>query len=386
LKNKKIALVTLCIDDWGGSEELWARCIPMLNQGTALTVYKNRINRSHPEFVKLLAQQVELVELEPQLNLRQKLWRKVKYMAQKIGLQKFRHDHSLYKFHNAIKTTQPDLVIVAQGINFDGLIYAHQCLLLKIPYVVIAQKAVDFYWPYPTDRADMKNTLLQAKTCYFVSNHNKQLTEEQFGIRLPNSEVVFNPVKTATHILPFPTIAGGFQLACVARLFIIDKGQDILLRILAKEKWRNRTVSITFVGTGHDEEGIKEMANLLSVKNIRFIGYQENIEHLWADHHALILPSRSEGLPLSMLEAMSLGRTVIVSNAGGNSEIIRNGINGFIGDATEKDFERAMEDAWEMRERWHEIGTYASSYIKEHLPASPETAFAKSINNLLIKH
>lgn len=378
-------MVTLCIDDWGGSEELWSRCIPMLNEGTALTLYKNQINRSHPEYVKLAAQHVAFCELDPKLTLMQKMYRKGKYFLQKVGLQKFRDNHSVYNFHKAMETTLPDLVIVAQGINFDGLIYAYQCHLLKIPYVIIAQKAVDFYWPYPTDRMYMKEALMNADKCYFVSHHNKRLTEEQFGMRLIKSEVVYNPIKTKVHVLPFPSTNTGYRLACVGRLFLIDKGQDILLRILSQEKWRKRPISVSLVGSGYDEEGIKDLVKLLSIENVNFIGYHENIETIWETHHALILPSRSEGLPLSMLEAMSLGRTVIVSTAGGNAEVIHDGINGFIGEATETAFESAMERAWEMRDKWHEIGKTASLYIKEHLPQSPEREFANSINNLLAR-
>lgn len=371
------------MDDWGGSEELWARAMPMLKKNTEITIYKARINQAHPEFIKLTYQNIRLVELAPMLSLRQKVMRKINYYIQKVGLQKFRDDHTLYKFHHEIESSGPDLVIIAQGINFDGLNYAYHCHLLKIPYVIIAQKAVDFYWPYPTDRTFMKETLLNAAKCYFVSQHNRKLTEEQFGMRLLNSEVVYNPVKTKPQVLSFPSPVSGFRLACVARLFIIDKGQDILLRILNQEKWRKRTVTVSFVGTGHDESGIKDMANLLGIENIEFIGFQENIEDLWETHHALLLPSRSEGLPLSMVEAMSLGRTVIVSNAGGNAEVIQDGINGFIGEATAADFERAMDRAWEMRDKWHEIGTAACAYIKNHWPQSPETEFAESINKLL---
>lgn len=371
------------MDDWGGSEELWARAIPFLQKSISLTLYKARINRSHPEIVKLINQNIELVELDPELSLKKRILRKVNHFVQRVGLRAYRDNHSLYKFHREIENSKPELVIIAQGINFDGLSYAYQCLLLKIPYVIIAQKAVDFYWPYPTDRDYMRETLINAHKCYFVSHHNKRLTEEQFGIRLENSEVVFNPIKTKPHAIPFPPVDNGYRLACVARLFIIDKGQDILLRILNKEKWRMRPITVSFIGSGHDEQGIRDMATLLDLKNIEFTGFHTNIEDLWSNYHALILPSRSEGLPLSMIEAMSLGRTVIVSNAGGNSEIISHGINGFIGEATEKDFETAMDNAWEMRKEWPKIGEMAYLHIKNHLPASPELEFATSINSLL---
>jgi glycosyltransferase involved in cell wall biosynthesis len=126
-----------------------------------------------------------------------------------------------------------------------------------------------------------------------------------------------------------------------------------------------------------------EMAKLLHVRNVKFIGYQNDINALWEKHHALLLPSRSEGLPLSMIEAMAAGRTVIVSNAGGNAEIIRDGWNGFISESTETSFELAMDRAWEMRDQWNEIGKQASLYIAENFPVSPETDFANDLTQLL---
>lgn len=386
LKNKRhqeIAIITCCMDDWGGSEELWAKSIPMLKKGTRIRLYKNRINRSHPEFIKLIQQQVSLIELEPSLSLPQQFNRKIGQLIKRMTIKDYRQNAGLDRFIDQLKKHPADLVVVAQGINFDGLIYAYQCYLLNIPYVIIAQKAVDFYWPYPTDRDYMKQTLLHAKQCFFVSQHNKTLTEEQFGLRLNNSTVVYNPIKTKVNVLPYPDTAPGYRLACVARLFIIDKAQDILLRIMNKKKWRDRPVQLSFIGTGLDEQGIKEMADLLALDNVEFPGFHEDIESLWCNYHALLLPSRSEGLPLSMIEAMSVGRTVIVSNAGGNAEIINDGINGFIAEATEKDFESAMERAWELRDQWPEIGKKASLYITNHLPISPETDFANQLNYLL---
>ncbi|WGQ11076.1 glycosyltransferase [Pedobacter gandavensis] len=386
LKNKnhqEIAIITCCMDDWGGSEELWAKSIPMLKEGTRLRLYKNRINRSHPEFVKLIQQQVNLIELEPDLSLPQQFNRKIGQLIKRATIKNYRQNAGLDRFRDQLKKQPPNLVIVAQGINFDGLIYAYECHLLNIPYVIIAQKAVDFYWPYPTDRDYMKQTLLHAKQCFFVSNHNKTLTEEQFGLRLNNSTVVFNPIKTKVHILPHPDTVNGYKLACVARLFVIDKAQDILLRIMNKKKWRERPIMLSFIGSGLDEEGIKEMAQLLALDNVEFNGFHEDIDNLWRNYHALLLPSRSEGLPLSMIEAMSVGRTVIVSNAGGNADIIKDGINGFIAEATEKDFESAMERAWELRDQWPEIGKAASLHITNHLPISPETDFANQLNFLL---
>lgn len=382
--NKKIAIISLCIDDWGGSEELWAKSIPYLQkEGYSFTVYKDKINYQHPEIKNLINTGVAFTELLPKKSLTEKIIYKAKRTYERIGnkinLVDFHWNELPHLFKKQLLATNPGFVIIAQGINFDGLVYAHECLKLKIPYSIISQKAVTFFWPQSSDRKYMSETLLNATKCYFVSHQNKQLTEEQFGIELPNAEVVSNPIKTSREIIPYPDTSNGFKLACVGRLFIIDKGQDILLRVLSIPKWRERPIEVSFIGSGHDEEGIKSLAKLLHLRNVEFKGHIKDIGNMWKDYHALILPSRSEGMALSVLEAMAAGRTVIVTNAGGHKEIIKHGENGFIAEANEKDLDAVMEEAWLKRNEWARIGKNANEYIKNHLPNSPEKEFSLSL-------
>lgn len=385
--HKHIAIVTCCVDDWGGSEELWARSIPALQkEGLWFTVYKERVQLQHPEIINLMKQQVRFVAfnarkgtLKRLLQVPKKLYNKA---TETLGLSRPKYSHKAVLFKKELKKSRPDFAIIAQGINFDGLEYAYQCLLQNIPYAIIAQKGVDFYWPPAQDRAYMRQTLLHARKCYFVSQHNKRLTEEQFGMRLSNSEVVYNPVKIGRNIIPYPDASGTIKLACVGRLFVIDKGQDILLRILSRGPWKSRPVHISFAGTGADEEGIKEMAKLLNLTNITFCQQVHDMHAFWENHHALILPSRSEGMALAVLEAMAVGRTVITTNAGGHAEIITHGENGFIGEANENDFERVMEEAWSQKDKWEVIGKKANECINQKMPASPENIFSLSILKL----
>jgi glycosyltransferase involved in cell wall biosynthesis len=388
-KNKKLAIVTCCLDDWGGSEELWAKSTLILkNEGLAhITVFKNRINEQHPEFAKLKQQNIRLKELEPQSPLVKTLLYKLKdifdHAGEKLGLTKYTWNKPAERFYNQLKSDRPDLVLISQGINFDGLVYAYQCLRLNIRYIIVSHKAVNFYWPSPGDRSYMKETLLKAEKCLFVSEHNRKLTEEQFGIKLVNSNIVINPVKTPVSPLPYPSVANGYRLACVGRLFVIDKGQDILIRILAQPKWKSRDFFVSFIGKGPDHQGLVEMAALLGVENISFSGYNEGLTEIWSNHHALVLPSRSEGLPLTVIEAMSLGRMVIAANAGGNAEIINNEVTGFIAEPNETDFDKAMEIAWNRRSEWESIGLAASRHIAEQIPQSPERQFANLLNDIL---
>jgi glycosyltransferase involved in cell wall biosynthesis len=379
----KLAIRSYCWDDWGGSEELWAKSIPYLQEkGFKFQILKPKINRRHPEYVKLAGLGVSLRDLKPTR------------LIEKIGIQgnvklnewfiKFKlpfAQDALIKtpFVNAIKDFNPNLVVIAQGINFDGLKDAYACAVLKIPYVVIAQKAVDFFWPPEELRDLMIYALQNAKKCFFVSNHNKRITEEQFGIRLPNAEVVFNPTKISRRVLDYPSTDKGYRLACVARLFVIDKGQDILLRIFSKEKWKNRPVTVSLIGGGQDTVGLKALAKLLNVTNVEFVGHVSDMDNLWNNYHALVLPSRGEGLPLSMIEAMSVGRTVIVTDVGGNADYVEDGVTGFIGQPNEQSFEDALERAWQRREEWERIGHYAASVINQKIPVKPEKDFAETL-------
>lgn len=384
--NKNISIITCCIDDWGGSEELWARSIPYLKEyGCRFTIYKNKINFDHTEIKNLQKQEVSFIELDIPPPFLKKIGTKIyQYVFKRSATLRYGYSPYTDNFRKSIEKTRPDLVIIAQGINFDGLGYAHQCFELGIPYCIIVQKAVEFFWPPKSERQYMKEVFKNAQKCYFISQHNKNLTEEQFGIRLNNNaEVIWNPIKIKREPLPYPSTLNGYKVACVGRLFIIDKGQDILLRILSKEPWRSRPFQVSFIGSGLDEEGLKELAQLLQVSNIKFIGHKSDITGIWKEHHALILPSRNEGMALSVLEAMAAGRTVIVTTAGGHSEIVQHKTDGFIGDATEKDFEKAMEDAWDMREEWEQIGLKAWNGINQKAPSLPERSFAESILKII---
>jgi glycosyltransferase involved in cell wall biosynthesis len=379
---RTIAIVTTCVDDWGGSEELWAKSIGALRtNGFDFILCKNGINQAHPQIQQLTAQGVIFKDLY-QKKVLQRIFRLVNKVSNKLKLKPVSAAFNKDSFSRFLFRNQPSLVIINQAINFDGLHYAYQCVQQQIPFVIVIHKAVDFYWPPETDRPYMREALQNASKCLFVSKHNHRLTEEQFGIRLNNSQVIYNPVKISGRALPFPSEVSGYRIACIARLFILDKGQDMLLRILAKPKWKERPVTISFVGTGADEAGLRDMAALLQVTNVEFLGHQSDIEQLWHHYHALILPSRSEGMPLTIMEAMAAGRPVIVTNAGGNAERVEEGVTGYIGEANETSFEETMERAWQQRNCWETIGKQAAAHIVKSLPASPENEFANLIKEI----
>lgn len=383
-RQKNIAFITCCTNDWGGSEELWAQTAPILiEQNYSVTIYKEGFNYKHPAIAKARSQGVQFVEFKPQTSWGL-LYQKIRKRLTRNSSKRIHYNNEYAsQLKKKLLQNAPDLVLINQGINFDGLGHAYECYQLKIPYAIISHKGVDFFWPFETERPFMIEVWQNAQKCFFVSQQNLNLTEEQFGFRFSNAQVIWNPIKFKREILPFPSTENFYKFACIGRFFILDKGQDILLRILSDQSWKDRPIHVTFIGGGPDQKALQDLAEMLNVENVEFAAHRNDVEDLWASFHALILPSRSEGLPLVTLEAMAVGRPVIVSTAGGHAEIIQHGKNGFIADATVKDFAKAMEDAWENRNSWELIGKNANAFVKEKVPALPERIFSDLIIKMI---
>jgi len=104
---------------------------------------------------------------------------------------------------------RPDLVIISQGDNYDGLYLGYLCRKLRIPYTLISQKASDYFWPEDKLRSYKRAVFEGAVRCFFVSEHNWRLTEDQYGVTLKNANVVKNPYMVRTdQPLPWPALAG----------------------------------------------------------------------------------------------------------------------------------------------------------------------------------
>ncbi len=372
----RFVIASSCQEIWGGCEELWAGAATRLSQaGHQVRVYKTNVDRRHKKIAELESIGCSVADLN-NIPVSSKIINRFLSSSRQYS-QRETGQRLLQK---SLAAFQPHLCVVSQGVNFDGVHFAEVCRKLELKYVIVSQKAVDFFFPPDEYRPIIRSTYQSAVKCFFVSQHNLDLTQQQIGARLPNAQVVFNPfaVPFENHISRVRS--DKIKLACVARLFLLDKGQDNLLRVLSKEKWKRRDVEVTFFGEGVNKQALVEMARLLDVQNIKFAGHVQDVAEIWKDHHALVLPSRSEGLPLALVEAMLCGRPSIITNAGGSSEIVEDNVDGFIARApTAEAFDEALERAWSRRHEWEQIGRRAAESIKKIVPFDPAAQFAKML-------
>jgi glycosyltransferase involved in cell wall biosynthesis len=143
-------------------------------------------------------------------------------------------------------------------------------------------------------------------------------------------------------------------------------------------------LSVSFFGAGCNRKALSELAQRLDLRNVDFPGFVSDVESIWKTHHALVLPSRTEGLPLALVEAMMCGRFGIVTNEGGTSEVVEEGRTGFIANAAKVDeLDHAMERAWAAREEWESIGKAAGMAVRTMVPLDPVASFTAKLLGLV---
>jgi glycosyltransferase involved in cell wall biosynthesis len=257
-----------------------------------------------------------------------------------------------------MRAQKPDLVVVSMGGVSNGWLWLKFCHEAGLPYVCVVHSNSNRAWIPDTEAAEMAIAYAGARAVYCVSRHNLKLLEFQLGIELPHARVIWSPYNpTAKELLPWPAEDGVTRLACVARLEPEAKGQDILFQVLTRPEWRSRRVELNLYGAGPNEKILRAMAERLQLANIHFHGQVSNIAQVWEKNHLLVLPSRHEGLPLTLIEAMACGRPAVVTDVGGNAEMCVDGATGFVAAAAaEGPFAEALERAWARKAQWEAMG------------------------------
>ncbi|WP_437690935.1 glycosyltransferase family 4 protein [Sorangium sp. So ce176] len=131
---------------------------------------------------------------------------------------------------------------------------------------------------------------------------------------------------------PAPAGSGGAFLGIMPAAFHPVKGHDVLLRALARLRDRGVAVTVLIVGDGDERDRIHGLARELGIhgKEARFLGFRKDVPDLLVAADFFVLPSRDEGLPLAVLEAMARRLPVVVTPVGGVPEVVRDEEHGLL--------------------------------------------------------
>ena len=388
----KIAFIsTMAASPWAGSEELWVAAAREALQARHRVIASTFRWRGTDIPSKLKALEAEGADMvwRPRYRLPSADELAVKVMNLLSGRVFARHVElppvigSLGSgaAFSKIARQQPDIVCLSQGWPYDMLDAPGSRTLLRqlvksgFPYVIVCHLNIDFVQPRDVVREEVAKLYTQAARALFVSKNNLETTERQLAVNLPGAEVVANPVNLGERGMPPPVAADGVvRFATVARLDASQKGYDILFETLSRPPWRERADwRLDLYGSGEDERYLRRLAQHFGIDSrVHFAGHVADVRSIWREHPLLLLPSRAEGTPLALIEAMLCGRAAVATDVGGNAEWIEDGVTGYLAEApTTALFGNALERAWVQRERWAEMGLRAHAAAAGKIHPAP---------------
>lgn len=110
-----------------------------------------------------------------------------------------------------------------------------------------------------------------------------------------------------------------------------QKNFSLFLEIAAALSAEMPGVRFLLAGEGPEEPLLREQASTLGIADrVVFAGYVSDTRLVYSASDILLMPSRFEGLPMTLLEAMAMGLPVVASNLDGIAEVITDACEGFL--------------------------------------------------------
>ena len=126
------------------------------------------------------------------------------------------------------------------------------------------------------------------------------------------------------------TERGRLVVGTVARL-VSQKGVDLFLQAAVRLAVRYPAMRFRIVGDGPERENLYRLALRLGLLNrMVFTGHSDDIAAELALMDIFVLPSLSEGLGVSLLEAFASGCAVVAARVGGVPEVVEDGLTGLL--------------------------------------------------------
>lgn len=256
---------------------------------------------------------------------------------------------TVFNLYQLVKQLKPDII----HTHLRALAYSSlYILLLKVPVVHtihnLAHKEV----------GNKIQKLYKILFNYFnvtpvsISQKVLESTEKVYGINY--TELIYNGVKALKKTDLYNNVRAEVET------YKKNKNTKVLLNVGRISKQKNQLMIINvieelnkvdldfvllFIGPLTDDKGYADqcLKNSENISNIFFLGEKSNIGDYMYCADAFCLCSLYEGLPLVVLEAMSVGIPILSTPAGGVPDIIKNGVNGYLSDDfTEKAYKQML--------------------------------------------
>lgn len=240
-----------------------------------------------------------------------------------------------------LRQLRPDVV---QTHNTAALMYgATAAFLARVPSLIHTRHGQRF-GASRRETFAFRNLSRLACRVVSVSDDGRQLCIAE-GVSAARACTIRNGVDTEQFSYSGPKPAG--PAVVVARLSA-EKDVATLIRAMEhlsrKLEPAQQPLTLKIVGDGVMRPQLESLARSLELGGtVQFLGERDDVPSLLAEASMFVLPSLTEGISLTLLEAMARGLPVVATNVGGNPEVVVDGESGFLVPAQDADaLARAM--------------------------------------------
>lgn len=146
----------------------------------------------------------------------------------------------------------------------------------------------------------------------------------------------------------------------------VQKDIPLLLQVMKEFQKEKRKIKLIIAGDGELKKQMLDFIHHNRLKNIEYIGLQDSVIQLFPQVDVCVLPTHTECLPMILLEALSSGTPAVASNVGGVSEIIENGLDGYVVPKEDVEaFKQAIINYYNHRNLIISHGKYAKEKMKQ---------------------
>lgn len=174
-----------------------------------------------------------------------------------------------------------------------------------------------------------------------VSKHVHQVMVREIGISRMRVKLIHNGVNTArfapnavTRSVTREALALGdddIAIGIIARLAPVKNHAHLLRAFASLLNTGHTRAKLLVIGDGPERQKLEALAAQLGIAaSTRFLGERRDTEALLNALDIYALSSLSEGMNLTLLEAMSTGLPIVATAVGGNGEIVKDGSTGFL--------------------------------------------------------
>jgi glycosyltransferase involved in cell wall biosynthesis len=375
---KSICFISLMNGEpWGGSEELWYQAALFATRNkyqVDCIVYDDPKKRL--KLQELDTAGATIYYLPNEGKAQRTFSEKIKFKISK----KIRIPALL----RAINFKKYDHVVVSQG-EFETTLSVWKNFWQRLgSYSLLFHNYKEKQKLRPKTLRRLQNWIDHAAYNLFASRRICDVLEHLLRTKIPNADVLINPITFASPLTPKPWPAlqdGDYIFVVLAALEVRRKAQDNLITALSSAPWQNRNWKLHLYGGGIDKEKIVALIKEKGLEHrVILKGHTSNVEQVLTEAHLLCQMTFIDAMPISVVEGLACARPVLVSKIGDMPWWVNEGRNGFIStDASVEEIAKTLEKAWEARERWEAMGKEGYKVFREKFPADANRLFLDQV-------